>query len=212
MADENGWIFWYNKRWFDYTGTTLEEMEGWGWQKVHHPDHVQRVVDKISYCFKTGEVWEDTFPLRGKDGNYRWFLSRAMPIRDQEGKVIRWFGTNTDITERRQMEEEISRSRDELERRVQGQDRGLHESGAKLKRAQEIAHVGSWSWDMETYGQEWSDESCRIFGFEPGEVQPDYDLFMGLVHPDDRERLAKLAGDCVEAPITLQGGLLHPPS
>jgi PAS domain S-box-containing protein len=99
MADETGSIFWYNDRWFEYTGTTLEEMAGWGWQKVHDPDQVQRVVDKLSRCFQTGEVWEDTFPLRGRDGNYRLFLSRAVPIRDTEGKVLRWFGTNTDISE-----------------------------------------------------------------------------------------------------------------
>jgi PAS domain S-box-containing protein len=102
MADETGFIFWYNKRWFDYTGTTLDEMKGWGWRKVHHPDHVDSVVEKIAHCFHTGEDWEDTFPLRGRDGAYRWFLSRAMPIRDESGKVIRWFGTNTDITEHRQ--------------------------------------------------------------------------------------------------------------
>ena len=100
MADADGSIFWFNKRWFDYTGTTLEEMKGWGWRKVHHPDHVDHVVEKISRCFETGEVWEDTFPLRRHDGTYRWFLSRAMPIRDEKtDKVVRWFGTNTDITE-----------------------------------------------------------------------------------------------------------------
>jgi PAS domain S-box-containing protein len=122
MADEKGYIFWYNQRWFDYTGTTLEEMAGWGWQKVHHPDHVQQVVAKISKCFQSGDVWEDTFPLRGRDGNYCWFLSQAVPIRDPEGKVLRWFGTNTDITERKQSEEhlvktvgELKRSNDELQ-------------------------------------------------------------------------------------------------
>jgi PAS domain S-box-containing protein len=99
MADEHGCIFWYNDRWFDYTGTTIEEMAGWGWKKVHHPDQVQRVVDKISKCFQTGEVWEDTFPLRDRHGNYRIFLSRAVPIRSPQGKVMRWFGTNTDISE-----------------------------------------------------------------------------------------------------------------
>ncbi|MGJ5673343.1 MAG: PAS domain-containing protein [Nostochopsis sp.] len=109
MADENGWIFWYNKRWFEYTGTTLEEMQGWGWQKVHHPEHVDRVVQNISHCFETGELWEDTFPLRGQDGKFRWFLSRAIPIRDQQGRVLRWFGTNTDITERQQAEQERDR-------------------------------------------------------------------------------------------------------
>jgi PAS domain S-box-containing protein len=99
MADEKGSTFWYNQRWFDYTGTTLEEVAGWGWQKVHHPDHVQRVVEKIRHCFETGEVWEDTFPIRGRDGSYRLFLSRAVPIHDDHGKVLRWFGTNTDISE-----------------------------------------------------------------------------------------------------------------
>lgn len=105
MADETGWIFWYNQRWYDYTGTSLQEMQGWGWQQVHHPDHVARVVEKIRHCFATGEVWEDTFPLRGKDGSYRWFLSRALPIRDEQGKVIRWFGSNTDVTEQKQLEQ-----------------------------------------------------------------------------------------------------------
>jgi len=99
MADKKGSIFWYNDRWFDYTGTTLEDVAGWGWKKVHHPDHAPRVVDGISRCFQTGEAWEDTFPLRDRHGHYRWFLSRATPIRDSEGKVSRWFGTNTDISD-----------------------------------------------------------------------------------------------------------------
>ncbi len=107
IADEKGSIFWYNDRWFEYTGTTLEEMAGWGWQKVHHPDRVQGVIDKISHCFDTGEIWEDTFPLRGRDGNYRMFLSRAVPIRDERGQVLRWFGTNTDVSERQAMEDEL---------------------------------------------------------------------------------------------------------
>jgi PAS domain S-box-containing protein len=116
MADEQGSIFWYNQRWFDYSGTTLEEMAGWGWQKVLPPDHVQRVVDKISRCFRNGEVWEDTFPLRGRDGNYRWFLSRAVPIRDSEGKVLRWFGTNTDISASREAEKHLA----QMESRYRG--------------------------------------------------------------------------------------------
>jgi diguanylate cyclase (GGDEF)-like protein/PAS domain S-box-containing protein len=107
MADEKGRVFWYNKRWFDYTGAGQEEMRGWGWQKVHHPDHVGRVMDSFRRSFEAGEEWEETFPLRGRDGGYRWFLSRAIPIRNEGGNVIRWFGTNTDITDRREMEEEI---------------------------------------------------------------------------------------------------------
>jgi PAS domain S-box-containing protein len=89
IADASGDINWYNRRWYDYTGTDFEQMQGWGWQKVHHPEHVDRVVAKIKMSFETGTPWEDTFPLRGKDGTYRWFLSRALPFRDAAGQIIR---------------------------------------------------------------------------------------------------------------------------
>ncbi len=115
MADETGSIFWYNQRWFDYTGASFEEMRGWGWEKVHHPDHVERVVEKFSHCIATGETWEDTFPLRGKDGQYRWFLSRAMPIRDENGRLKCWFGTNTDITEQLEVEKALRESQERFE-------------------------------------------------------------------------------------------------
>lgn len=107
MADANGWIYWYNQRWFEYTGTTLNEMQGWGWRMVHHPDHVERVVERIQRSWDNGEPWEDTFPLLGKDGEYRWFLSRALPIRDASGGIVRWFGTNTDITELREAQQAL---------------------------------------------------------------------------------------------------------
>ena len=105
MTDEKGWICWYNQRWFNYTGTTLEEMQGWGWQKVHHPDHLPQVVEKWRQALARGETWEDTFPLRGRDGRYRWFLSRAVPIRNTDGRIAGWFGTNTDITDLREAEQ-----------------------------------------------------------------------------------------------------------
>lgn len=107
MADATGAIGWYNRRWFEFTGATPEEMAGWGWMKVHHPDHVDRVAEKFRRHLQTGEPWEDTFPLRGKDGAFRWFLSRARPIRDASGKVVRWFGTNTDVTAQREAEETL---------------------------------------------------------------------------------------------------------
>jgi PAS domain S-box-containing protein len=104
-CDRLGDVTWYNKRWLDYTGLTFEEMKEWGWREVQHPDHVDRVVAGVTHSQETGEIWEDTFPLRGKDGNYRWFLSRAVPIRDAAGNLVRWFGTNTDITNERKAEE-----------------------------------------------------------------------------------------------------------
>lgn len=107
IADEKGKILWYNKRWYDYTGATSEEMEHSGWQQLVHPHYLKRVVEKINRSIESGESWEDTFPLQGNEDQYRWFLSRAIPIRDREGAVTRWFGTGTDITERREIEEEM---------------------------------------------------------------------------------------------------------
>lgn len=115
ITDEKGYIFWYNQRWFNYTGTTLDEMKGWGWTKVHHPEHVDRVVKKINRCFAEGRSWEDTFPLRGKDGEYRWFLSRAVAIRNSQGEITNWFGTNTDITDQLKASEELSYQKGLLE-------------------------------------------------------------------------------------------------
>ena len=114
MADGKGAIFWYNQRWFEYTGTTLEDMRGDGWKKVQHPEHVDGVVERFKMSVEAGEPWEDTFPLRGKDGSHRWFLTRAIPIRNENGKLTRWFGTNTDVTEQRQVEEALRNSEEHL--------------------------------------------------------------------------------------------------
>jgi PAS domain S-box-containing protein len=105
MADPQGALFWYNQRWYEYTGTTFEAMQGWGWQSVHDPDHVERVTERYTAAVRAGEPWEDTFPLRGRDGGFRRFLSRALPVRDAEGRVVRWFGTNTDVEEQLRAEE-----------------------------------------------------------------------------------------------------------
>jgi PAS domain S-box-containing protein len=107
MADASGAVFWYNRRWFDYTGARPEGMLGLGWRDVCHPQHLARVEAKFREHLASGEPWEDTFPLCAADGSYRWFLSRAVPIRDESGRVIRWFGTNTDITEHQATEEAL---------------------------------------------------------------------------------------------------------
>ncbi len=106
MARPDGHVFWYNHRWFEYTGTSPEEMEGWGWQKVHDPEALPGVIKSWKQALANSEPWEHTFPIRGADGVFRWFLSRAMPLRDADGQVSLWFGSNTDITEQREHAEE----------------------------------------------------------------------------------------------------------
>jgi len=170
MADSGGRIVWFNKRWYDYTGTTAEEMgtDGW-WQKVQHPAYLAAVKEKLSRCLDTGEPWEDTMPLRGKDGNYRWFLSRAVPIRDNAGRVTRWFGTNTDITERREIEESLRRTEE------------------RLSLAQQAAGIGIWSWEVGTEEPTFSPNYFNILGVEQQPLS--FERFLDLLHPDDRQSL-----------------------
>ena len=141
-ADAAGSIYWYNKRWYDYTGTTLGEMQGWGWRAVHHPAHVERVVAKISRCFATGEPWEDTFPLRSATGEYRWFLSRALPIRNEAGEVERWFGTNTDVTDQLAAEEKLRELNATLETRITSAMADREKTEDRLRQSQKMEAVG----------------------------------------------------------------------
>ncbi len=100
-ADRTGWIDWYNQRWFDFTGQTREEAAGWGWQAAHHPEDFPRVMEAWPRSIETGEPFEMEFRLRRYDGIFHWFLTRIVPARDADGRVLRWYGSNTDIEEQR---------------------------------------------------------------------------------------------------------------
>ena len=178
-ADQSGWIYWYNKRWHDYTGTTLEEMQGWGWQKVHHPEHVERVVQRIRQSFESGTPWEDTFPLRGRDGSYRWFLSRALPIRNEAGDVIRWFGTNTDITEQIEAERALRELNGNLEQRVEMETRErLHIWNV----SQDLLAVADLEGNYLSVNPAWT----MTLGWSGADLLGKSSQW--LLHPDDREK------------------------
>ena len=99
MAVPDGRRVWFNRRWYDFTGLTPEQARNWGWRPAHHPEFLERALARMGRAWEAGEPWEDTFPLRRRDGDYRWFLTRAVPVRDALGRVALWFGTNTDVTE-----------------------------------------------------------------------------------------------------------------
>lgn len=107
VMQADGTFVWFNKRFEEFTGLTLEDVADNGRYLIVHPDHVDRVHAKFRHAIESGENWEDIFPMRGTDGGYCWFLSRAMPIRDENGEITQWFGTNTDITEQREQSEQI---------------------------------------------------------------------------------------------------------
>ena len=128
MARPDGYIFWYNLRWYEYTGTTPEQMEGWGWQSVHDPRELPNVLERWQASIASGEPFDMVFPLKGQDGRFRPFLTRVNPLRDHDGRILNWFGTNTDITERKEAEEVLYRSQQELAERVRERTAELHQA------------------------------------------------------------------------------------
>jgi PAS domain S-box-containing protein len=187
-TDATGRRTWFNKRWYDYTGLTLEDVQGTEWQKLLHPDHVERVNRRIRESYESGAPWEDTYPLRGRDGNFRWFLTRAMPIRDEAGDVVRWFGTNTDVT--RQVEAELAlRSLNEtLEHRIAEQAK---ERDRIWNVSQDLLVVADVGGTLLSINPAWT----ATLGWSEGELLGK--TFEWLCHPDDRARthveLARLA-------------------
>jgi PAS domain S-box-containing protein len=118
MAEPDGFIFWFNLRWYEYTGRTPDEQLGWGWASVHDPEILPVVEARWRHSLATGEPFEMTFPIRSAEGRYRPFLTRIVPLRDRNGHIVRWFGTNTDVSQQLQDEERLRLMVNELNHRV----------------------------------------------------------------------------------------------
>jgi PAS domain S-box-containing protein len=107
MAQPDGAIVWFNERWFDYTGTTPDQVVGWGWQSTCEPSVLPAVKERWEASMRSGDPFEMEYPIRGGDGKYRWFLTRVNPVRDRHGNVLRWFGTNTDVDQVKRAEQAL---------------------------------------------------------------------------------------------------------
>jgi len=133
MTQADGLVVWCNRRWNDYTGTTIETMAGTGWESVIDPDFLPEVVKAWKVSIATGEPFEMEFPIRAADGHYGWFLTRVFPFKDDAGKVIRWFGTNTDVSDKRAAGEKIQELNANLERRVAERTTELEAANRELE-------------------------------------------------------------------------------
>jgi PAS domain S-box-containing protein len=116
MADAEGYIFWYNPRWYEYTGTTPEDMQGWGWQSVQDPKTLPEVLDRWKAAISSAVPFEMVFPIKGKDGQFRPFLTRITPAFDQNGVLTNWYGVNTEIS--RQVDAEAAFAQSEAKFRA----------------------------------------------------------------------------------------------
>ncbi len=134
MCTPDGLNTYFNQRWVDYTGLTLEESYGRGWNTPFHPDDKQVAWDAWNHAVATGDTYRVESRLRAADGSYRWFLMRGVPLRDAERRVVKWFGTCTDIDDMKRNQEQIRQLNQELEERVRQRTAQLAESEQRVRR------------------------------------------------------------------------------
>ena len=180
----DGVVDFVNRRWVDYTGMTLEQAVGWGWTGMVHPDDIERVLNKWRTHIAEGKPREIESRLRRSDGVYRWFLSRVCPLVDRSGRVLGWYGSDTDIHDRKEAEEK------------------LRQSEAHLQEAQTLGRIGSWAFHVAAGTVSASSELLRIFGRDPGDQQlakemlgdvRSHPIFLASIHPEDRPFVEEFA-------------------
>jgi PAS domain S-box-containing protein len=173
----DGSVDFVSQSWLDYTGLAREQWLGSGWMKVTHPEDLDRAVNKWQAALAGGEPVEVETRLRRADGKYRWFLGRSVPLRDEKGKIVKWYSTITDIDDRKGVEEK------------------LRQSEAYLHEAERLGHMGSHAHDLSSRITFASPELLRIFGHVPDPDGPpqgmlievrDRNAFLGRIHPEDR--------------------------
>jgi len=156
-----------NKRFVEYLGLSAEHTAGSRWHALIHPDDLERHASKWMGAVATGKPHENESRYRRSDGQYRWHLDRGMPLRDEDGNIVKWYGVTTDIEDRKRAEE------------------ALQQSQSYLEEGQRVAHMGSWAFNAAGF-EYWSTELFRIYGLDPSGKPPTIEEYLALVHAEDR--------------------------
>jgi two-component system, chemotaxis family, sensor kinase Cph1 len=167
ISRPDGYRIWFNQRWYDYTGSNYKSMRGWGWHSVHDPIVLPRVINRWKNCVAEDKPFEMIFPLRAKNGLYRIFLSRGIPIRNTSGKVVHWFGTNTDISDLKKVEKELENSK------------------KKLTLALENGNIGMWEWHIRTNEMVWDERMKKMLTIENKVFDSKYPTFEKFINDED---------------------------
>jgi PAS domain S-box-containing protein len=165
-ARPDGSVDFINQRFLEFTGRSMEDILGWGWGSLVHPDDLTRYVGEWQAAVATGEPMESEARVQRMDGDYRWLLIRNVPLRDQLGSIVNWYGTAIDIEERHRAEDALRRSE------------------AYLAEAQRLSKTGSFGWSVSTGEIRWSEETFRIFQYDRT-TKPTVELILQRVHPED---------------------------
>jgi len=181
IADADGSIVWYNQRWYQFTGTTFEQMQGWGWQTVPDPDFLPIVMEKWKRAIAAGAPFQMEFPLRGADGIFRAFLTRVVPLKNSAGQVVRWFGTNTDISERKQAEEQLALQAEQLSHSRQA----LEEQSFMLQSVLDSMVEGLVAANEQGQFILWNPAAEKLLGLGATDLPPtEWSAHYGVYYPD----------------------------
>src|SRR6266700_3406711 len=180
-ARPDGYLDYFNRGWLDFLGKSLEDVCGWRWTESVHPEDVAELIQKWHAALASGEPLEVESRVRRADGSYRALLHRNVPLHDEQGKIVKWFGSSIDIEDRKCAEEQLRRSAQELQR-----------SEFYLREGERLAHMGSWSLRPDGIFDYWSPETFSIFGFDPRNGIPTLREWLSVLHSVDSDRVHAL--------------------
>jgi PAS domain S-box-containing protein len=194
-ARPDGWCDYFSTQWTNYTGVGESDLLGWRWMETLHPDDREPTRQFWTESVAGRQPYDVEYRIRRSDGSYGWFKTRGTPIRDSDGTIVKWFGTCTDITDRKRAEQalkdqelELRQARDLLEIKVMERTKELRRNEVYLAEAQKLSKTGSFGWNV--FGGEiyWSEETFRIFEYGR-ETKPGIELILERTHPQDRVRV-----------------------
>src|SRR5882757_2918801 len=205
--EPNGAVDFVNQRWMDYMGLSLKEEMDEPTRPVH-PEDLPRVLEKWRADMVAGEASEDEMRLRRADGEYRWFLVRTAPLRDEQGNILKWYGVSIDIEDRKRAEEAVKSSERE-QRHIAAQ---LERERTRLVEAQEMGKIGSWEAELQSMNVIWSDQTHRIFETDPSRFHATRPKFREFIHPEDRAKVdaAFVASLDKRSPSTVEYRIVMP--
>jgi len=180
-ARPDGYIDYFNRGWLDFFGKRLEDVCGWRWTETVHPEDVAAIVQKWHGALASGEPFEIEARVRRADGSYRALLHRKLPLRDEHGNIVKWFGSSVDIEDRKCAEQRMAEKASELER-----------SEFYLREGERLAHMGSWSLRPDGVFDYWSPETFAIFGFDRAKGIPTLKEWLDVLNPSDGDRVHAL--------------------
>jgi PAS domain S-box-containing protein len=167
----DGYLDYFNKPWLEYLGATLDKVAGWNWTNFIHPEDVDGIVAQWRACLESGEIFEYETRVRNANGDYRWMFHSKVPVRDERGSIVKWFGSSMDIE------------------RLKRAEKAWQRNEFYLAEGQRLGHVGSWAFDPEGFDF-WSPELFRMHGLDPARKAPSVQEYLSFVHPHDREAMA----------------------